>query len=816
MNKTFSRFFLSFLLLTSIFTVSLPQTGYAQASTQTQISTDLQSALAQIEQKVEARRKELGIPGMSLAIVKDGEIIYAKGFGYKDFPKQIPVTPDTEFAIGSATKAFTALSVLMSQQEGKLNIDDNPKKYLSYFKINNADTNARITIRDLLSHSSGLNRTDLAMVTGKLTREELIRVAGEAKPTAGLREKFQYQNIMFAAAGEIVAKVQKQSWESFVADRIFKPLGMTNTNISIGELEKAKDYSFGYEYNFDTKETRAVPFKSIDASAPAGAINSSANDMSKWLKFMLNGGELGGKRLVSENLFAELVKPQMKVTPDGKMSYGFGWFLQDWKGLKVVQHGGNIDGFNSLVAMIPEKKLGFVMLTNVSSSSIGGEIMPLIWESILGEKKTDETVKLPLKAMEKLVGKYRFAAANVDIEVKIENETLVMNVPGQPTYTLQRTGEREFKLVGAPDGFAVKFTPAQDDATEMFLQQPQGNYTLPRVNADGTVTAKVETVSTGNPAKELVGKYQTPSGKGTIEIKEVDGKVSLVVEGQQPYELKEKEKDAYSLNPLPDSYSMKIKRATDGKLEGIVLVQPEGEFPFKFVGAVAVSDTPKISVDEVMTKTIAALGGEANRRKVTSREMKFDLDFEQQGVKGYGTTYAKAPNLFATDATFTALGKPIGTEFEYFDGTNGGEIVSFADAETYTGKRLEDVKLTNDFYGLVNWKNDLKSAEVSGMAKVGEEDVYVVTFHPEKASDYTYYISTKTFLPLKKASLIVSSTSSMSLPITETFSDYRAVDGVMIPFKTLATSPSMGNVITYIKEVKNNAPIEDKMFKPKK
>ncbi|HEY0428867.1 MAG TPA: serine hydrolase [Pyrinomonadaceae bacterium] len=814
MNKTFSRFFLSFLLLVSIFSVSLPHAAYAQTSMQTQLTTDLQTRLAAIEQKTEARRKELGIPGMSLAIVKDGEVIYAKGFGYKDFEKKIAVTADTQFAIGSATKAFTALSILMSQEQGKLNLDDSPKKYLSYFKINNADTDARITIRDLLSHSSGLNRTDLAMITGKLTREELIRVAGEAKPTAGLREKFQYQNIMFAAAGEIVAQVQKQSWESFVEDKIFKPLGMTNSTLTLEKMQKAKDFSLGYDYNFDTKETRQLPMRDILQVAPAGAINSSANDMSKWLKFMLAGGELNGKRLVSENLFAELEKPQMKV--GGKTSYGLGWFLQDWNGLKVVQHGGNIDGFNSMVAMIPEKKLGFVMLTNVSGSTLGNELMPIVWDSILGEKKADESIKLPIKTMEKMVGKYHLAEAGIDIEVKIENENLVMLVPGQPTYTLQRTGERQFKVAGAPDGFAVKFTPAQGDATEMYLQQPQGNYTLPRVNADAA-TAKTETLSTINPASELIGKYQPPNNNGVIEVKEVDGKISLVVPGQPPYELKQKEKDVFNSPMLPDAYSVKVKRTTDGKIEGIVLIQPEGEFPLKLIEAGTVTATLKTTVtaDEVMTKTIAALGGEANWRKITSREMKFEIDFVHQGVKGYGTARRKSPNLFVTDTTFTALGKPIATDFEYFDGTSGGEVLSFSPAEAYTGKRLEDIKLENDFYGILDWKNGIKSAEVKGIEKVGDEDAYIIVFQPENASEYTYFVSTKTFLPLKRTGIIVSSTSSVKQAITQIFSDYRPVDGVLLPFKTTVISPSMGDVVTYIKEVKQNVALADSMFRPK-
>ncbi len=905
MNKNnFTRQFLSLTLLFAIFAVSLPQLGYAQtaavqatpAAQGAQIASDLQARLSAIEEKVEKRRKELGIPGMALAIVKDDQVIYAKGLGFKDFEKQVAVTLDTQFAIGSATKAFTALSALMSADEGKLSLDDSPKKYLPYFKINNPDTDARITVRDLLCHSSGLNRTDLAMITGKLNRTELIRVAGEAKPTAGLREKFLYQNIMFAAAGEVVAAVQKEPWEKFIPQRIFAPLGMANSTMSIKQLEQAKDHSFGYDYNFDTKETRRLPFRDIDEVGPAGSINSSARDMSQWLRFVLNDGTAGGKRLVSEKGFEEWLKPQMKILPSGTFNYGLGWFLQEWNKLKVVQHGGNIDGFNSLVAMIPEKKLGFVMLTNVSGSSLGNELMPIVWQGLLGEA---EAVKLPVKTMEKMAGKYRLEIAKMDIEIKIDNDNLVMITPGQPVYKLERTGPRQFKMAGL-EGYAVKFTPEQGDATEMYLQQPHGNYTLPRINADGSIVKAADT-NTVNAAKELVGKYEMKYL--TVEVKEADGKVFLNFPGQQPYELKERSKDVYSAPPLPDTYSVKIKRNEAGKIESLVVAEPEGETVFKRLAeespkdiagtykleqppaySIKISNSggkyslqvegqpayelqekekdiyfsptvpdvlsrievkrdesgkvvklistepsgtytfsrtlpvekPKISVDEIMTKAVAALGGDAALRKITSRMTKFELIFEQQGVKGYGTSYTKAPNMSATETTLTALGKPIANIFEYFDGTVGGENVSFAPEETYTGKRLEDIKLQNDFYGLMNWKTGLKSSEVTGTEKVNGEEAYVVVLRPEKASEFTYYISTKSFLPLKKASVIISSKSDVKLPTSEVYSDYRSIDGALLPFKVISASPSMGDVVTYIKEVKSNVEVDDKQFKPKR
>ncbi len=801
-KKKYWRFIFSLVITVSIFTVSLPQNGYAQTSAvQTQTSTDLQKGLQTIEEKVEKRRNELGIPGMSLVIVKDSAVIYSKGLGYKDFEKKIPVTSDTQFAIGSATKAFTALSVLMSVDEGKVNLDDSPKKYLPYFKMYDAETDKNMTVRDLMAHTSGLNRTDLAMITGRLNRQELIQTVGEAKPMAKLREKWFYQNIMFAAAGEVVAQVQRKTWEKFVPERIFKPLGMTNSTMTIPELEKVKDYSFGYEYNFDTKETRRLPFRPIDATNPAGSINSSASDMAKWITFVMNSGIVNGKRLVSEKGFGEWTKNQMNITPNGKFAYGLGWFLREWNGLKVVEHGGNIDGFNALVAMIPEKKLGFVMLTNVSGSPLGNELMPLVWENILGNPNQTQTVSADV--MQKEVGKYNFKEAGFDVEVKMQDGKLVAIVPNQPIYTLENVGGRRYKLNGAPDGFFVTFKD-----TELYLEQPQGNFTLPKASAEQQKPQNTEAL------KELIGKYQLEKGAMIVEIKEVDGKVALVVEGQQPYFLVEKEKDVYRTIPLPDDFSLRIKRSADGKVSDVILAQPQGEPSFKRLDPNAVN-TPKITVDELMTKAVEAAGGEANWRRITSRVTIADIDFINQGVKGTSTSYAKFPNKSASETTLTALGKTIAKGFEFFDGTKGEELYTFAPVEKYAGKKLEDVRLGADMLALLNWKANYKTVEVKGIEKVGDEDCYVVEFTPEKGTKVTELYSTKTFLILKRRGVVSSSTSENTLPYSITFSDYRDVDGIKLPFKSVSTSPSMGDITNNVKSVKHNDSIDDKMFTPR-
>jgi len=803
-RNTFLQAIFSFLVAISFVTASLPQVGYAQTATAVQTG-QYDKGLAEIESKVDARRKELGIPGMSLVIVKDGQIVLMKGFGYKDFENKIAVTPDTQFAIGSATKAFTALSVLMTADEGKLSLDDSPKKLLPYFRMYDPETDKNITIRDLMCHTSGLNRTDLAMITGKLTRAELIQVAAQAKPTAKLREKFQYQNVMFAAAGELVTQAQKTPWEKFVPERIFKPLGMTNSTMLIREIEKAPDRSLGYDYNFDTKATIVRPYREIEQVAPAGSINSSARDMAEWVKFVLNGGTINGKRLVSEKSFDEWLKPQMKMNAAGTAHYGLGWFLQKWNGLTVVQHGGNIDGFNSLVAMIPEKKLGFVMLTNVSASSLGSDIMPAIWSNILNEPKT-EAVKLPLATLKLLAGKY--GSAGREVEVRIEGEDLFLVVAGQPPYKLERTAPRTFRALGLPDGFGAKFTPETGDATELELMQPTGTpQKFPRITPDG---AKPTVADPG--AKELIGKYTGPNGGG-VEIKETDGKVTFNLPGQPPYALAPKAGGGFSLAPLPDSYWLTVKRDAAGKLVSVVVSQPEGEFEFK---AASAETKPAITVAELQKKAIDAAGGEANWRKITTRVTESEVDLVHQGVQGKVIAWSKAPNMGASSTTMIALGKEIATGWEYFDGTGGSEAYSFAPAEKFEGKRLDDVRLANDFYSMLDWTTNYKKVEVTGTAKVAGEDAYVVSFEPKAGTPFKEYYSTTSFLLLKRDGIVTSSTSAQTIPYNILFSDYREIDGIKLAHKTVNFTPSNGDIVSVIKSVKHNAKVDDKIFAPRK
>jgi CubicO group peptidase (beta-lactamase class C family) len=359
--------------------------------------SDLADKLAKIEREIEEKRKEFGVPGVAVAIVKDDKVILQKGFGLRDVERNLPVTAETIFAIGSSTKSFTAMAAVMSQDAGKLSLNDSPKKHLSYFRLQDPEADTRITVRDLLVHSSGLALGDLVTGTGVLNRKEVIKVAGLAKPTAKFREKFQYQNVMYSAAGEVVAKANGTTWEKFIEERIFAPLGMKSSYTSLRQMQRATNHATGYLVENKEATKVVLPKTALVNIAPAGAITSNVVDLSQWIRLMLGRGVLDGKRLVSESGFAELVKNHIKLDDDfGQYvpgagfgaGYGLGWFLTDRNGHLFIAHPGGITGFTALVLLVPDQNLGLAVLTNASSNATVRMVSDIVLDNIVGKPQT--------------------------------------------------------------------------------------------------------------------------------------------------------------------------------------------------------------------------------------------------------------------------------------------------------------------------------------------------------------------------------------------------------------------------------------------
>jgi CubicO group peptidase (beta-lactamase class C family) len=333
-----------------------------------------QAALEGFDEVVEKAIADFDVPGLALAVVAGGEVVYAEGYGYRDLEGELPMTPDTLFAIGSTTKAMTATVLAMLVDEGRLAWDEPLTRYLPSFRLADPMITARITPRDLVTHRSGLPRHDLLWYNNNEgTRAEMVARLPYLELTADLREKFQYNNLMFMTAGYLAGQLSGGTWEEAVRQRLFTPLGMERSNFSVADSERDADHALPYREN-DDDELERIPFRAIDLIGPAGSVNSSVREMSRWLLFNLHQGRLGDEQLLSPAALADVQAPQMTTPavpdPESRVSqsaYGMGWLVEVYRGHRRIQHGGGIDGFSTSVVLFPDDEVGLVAFTNRGS-----------------------------------------------------------------------------------------------------------------------------------------------------------------------------------------------------------------------------------------------------------------------------------------------------------------------------------------------------------------------------------------------------------------------------------------------------------------
>jgi CubicO group peptidase (beta-lactamase class C family) len=370
--------------------------------------------LNDFDDHVLAAMEAWGVPGVAVAVVRRDEVALAEGFGVRRAGGSEPVDAATVFGIGSNTKAFTATALGLLIQEGRLGWDDRVVDGLPGFQFYDPNITETITVRDLLCHRSGLaTYTGDLMLYTDYSREQMIARLRYLRPTYPFRSEFGYSNLMFITAGQIILALTGQSWDEFVTQRLFEPLGMSRTTTSLRDRQ-ALD-------NVATPHWRAagrpVPhaWRAFDAMGPAGSINSTANDMAEWLRLHLRRGEHAGRRLVSEAVIDETRLPHRPVrlglpaspaVPTQHFSiYGLGWHLMDYHGRLVVGHGGHVDGMLSRTAFLPEEGVGVAVLTNAEEHDLMSALVYHLLDGLIGAPPRDWNALLLTRRQEGLARK---------------------------------------------------------------------------------------------------------------------------------------------------------------------------------------------------------------------------------------------------------------------------------------------------------------------------------------------------------------------------------------------------------------------------
>lgn len=336
------------------------------------------------------------IPGAAVCIVKDGKIVLMKGYGIKELGLNNKVDENTLFMIGSNTKAFTATALAMLQTDKKLSLDDKVTKYLPEFKLDNKWAGEEAVIRDLLCHRIGFRtfQGDFTFYNTDLTREQIIEKMSKVKAAYPFRTKWGYTNSAFLTAGQIIPKVTGKPWEIFLKENIFAPLGMMNTLALSADIPKSLNRTV--PHTLVNGHLTAIPYCQADGLAPAGAISSSVNDMSKWMLALLNDGKVGARQVIPSAAIQATRQPQDIVGSVTHLNgdsnyqlYGLGWFLQDYQKHQIVMHDGGVNGYLSSVTLVPKEHLGIVILTNTDQNeffnALRWEIMDAYFKQPFGD-----------------------------------------------------------------------------------------------------------------------------------------------------------------------------------------------------------------------------------------------------------------------------------------------------------------------------------------------------------------------------------------------------------------------------------------------
>ncbi|WP_296386442.1 serine hydrolase [Winogradskyella sp.] len=555
--------------------------------------------------------------GFAVAIVEGDKIIYAKGFGYSDYENKVPANANTLFAIGSSTKAFTSALLGLLREDEKLSFNDSPRKYIPKLEFYNDEMNSQIIIKDLMRHSTGLPRHDGAWYFfPSHNKDSMVAKLKYHEPFTGVRQKWYYNNFGFLTQGVITEKITGKTWEENIEDEFFKPLGMNRSKTMIEGMKSSSNAAFGYTLDAD-RNIEKTDYYDIAGMSPAGSINSSVNDMSKWLITWINNGKYKNEQIIPEAYVKEAMSSQMVVagaTPNKELpnvhfaNYGYGWFLHSYKGHYLVEHGGNIDGFSASVGFYPSDSLGIVVLANQNGSAVPRLIRNIAADHMLKVKKTEwakkhkEDTEKALKAQKEVkedselsnvkntrpshtrleyTGSYLHEGYG-EFNVFVKNDSLFSELNGDKQY-LNHFHYDTFEFLDVKDG-KVDTTAIGRSLKITFSAYESGDIDYGRVTAEPTVDAIAfkRTPNTidvdAKTLEQYVGKYNLAGTEIKAYIKD-ENVLYVFVPGQPEYALIPTSEHKFNFKTL-EGFKIEFIE-TDSKINEVKFIQPNGTFVAK-------------------------------------------------------------------------------------------------------------------------------------------------------------------------------------------------------------------------------------------
>jgi CubicO group peptidase (beta-lactamase class C family) len=557
---------------------------------------------------MEKTLKDWNAPAVGVGIVAGDTLVFAKGYGFRDVEKKLPFTPTTLAPIASNSKLFTAVAAGLLVEEGKLEWDRPIREKVPSIRFHDDELNATVTLRDMLAHRTGITRHDTIWYKSDFTRKELFDRLVYLEPKEPLRQMFIYNNMMYAASGWVIELQSGKTWEDFVRERIFQPLGMGSTVYTIAELEKSPDHGVPYTERRDSFELYRIPYYEDTAGmAPAGAIVSNVEDMSHWLIALMNGGAYAGRQVIPTDVLKATLQPAIALSNTmGETRgfweilnpvYGMGRWTASYRGHQVTYHGGDIDGFHSQVSFMPQEKIGVVVFViGDHCASLYNTVTWNVYERLLGMSQTpwsERMLEIRLKGKK----------ANAEARAKAGAEKVAGTNPSHPlaayagtfdhpAYGALAIGTKDAELTFDFHNMKLplahfhydRFDTPNDEQfgqwTVNFLTNPQGDVDRAVMSLDEvevTFTRRPETVDPATRAK-LAGAYETETGAKFQVVLKDDGSLALVFPGRPAVALVPYKGLTFKVTEFADvTFEFVVE---DGTVKALKERTPGGEFSF--------------------------------------------------------------------------------------------------------------------------------------------------------------------------------------------------------------------------------------------
>ena len=587
-----------------LFALVLSALGVDALAQETDVAKKLQGFDAYMEQTL----KDWNTPGVGVGIVVGDKLVFAKGYGYRDYEKKLPFTPKTMQPIASNSKLFTAVSAGMLVEEGKLTWDKPVKESVPTIEFYNDQLNNNVTLRDMLSHRTGVTRHDSIWFKSPFTRKELFAKLKYLEPQEPMRQTFLYNNLMFAAAGQIIEIESGKRWEDFVRERIFTPLGMSTTCYTIADMLKQPDYGVPFREKRDSFELYKIPYyEDTEGVAPAGAIISNIDELSHWLIGLMNNGKYNGKQVLPASVLKETLQPAIGLPNTAgealgywemlNPAYGMGRETASYKGKLLTFHGGDLPGFHSQISFMPNDKIGVIVLViSDHSAPLYNIISYNVYERLLGMDQTPWSQRqLARRLAGKKAGTEARAKAGVDRVPNTKPSHPLADYAAEyenPAYGILKIGLQGDQLQFGFHDFHFPMSHFHYDRFDTPDDEQYGKFSVNfRTNPQGDIHDAVisldeaEVVFTRKPEtldpkllEKLAGTYVTPTNvKFEVQYQPGTG-LSLVFPGGPPQKLIAVKGLQFRTPRFADTiYEFVLE---NGQVKALKERDPSGEFTF--------------------------------------------------------------------------------------------------------------------------------------------------------------------------------------------------------------------------------------------